>query len=179
MSLNMRTKTAFITHCALFAALTAVFSQISFPAGPFPFSMGLFAVMICGGMLKPLPAFVTQAVYLIIGAVGLPVFSGFRGGIQCLLGPTGGFLIAYPFAAMIVSLCFSAGKKRLPLSMLGYASALALCYVSGAAWYSLVSEVNFLSAVTVTVLPFLIPDALKAVCAHIISSLVTARLRIR
>ena len=173
----MKRKALFLTQCAMFAALTAVFSQISFPAGPFPFSMGIFAVMLCGGMLKPLPAFVSQAVYLFIGGVGLPVFSGFQGGVQCLFGPTGGFLLTYPLCALIISALIRKGRPL--ISALGYGAALLLCYGVGAGWYALISGVDFLAAATVTALPFVIPDVIKAVAAHIISSLTAVRLRLR
>ena len=130
-------------------------------------------------MLRPMPAFVAQTVYLFIGAVGLPVFSGFQGGAQYLMGPTGGFLLAYPLSALIISLFISRWKGRPLFSVFGYALAMAVCYCFGAGWYTIMSGSDLWAAVTVTVVPFIIPDIIKCIFAHLISSVTVSRLRLR
>ena len=96
-------RTVQITQIALFAALTAVFSQISFPVPmtPIVFTMGVMAVYLTAALLPKWQAFLALIVYLLLGAIGLPVYSGFHGGIGTLLGPTGGYLMAYPIMAFL------------------------------------------------------------------------------
>lgn len=86
-------RTRRLTLTALFAALTAVLSQISFPIPftPIVFTMGVMAVYLTAALLPKWNALLAQLVYLLLGAVGLPVFSGFNGGVGAILGPTGGY----------------------------------------------------------------------------------------
>ncbi|MFV0412405.1 MAG: biotin transporter BioY, partial [Oscillospiraceae bacterium] len=90
-----KSKTGQMVFAALMAALIAVLAQIMVPIGPVPFSMAIFGVFFAGAMLPPLAASASIAVYLLLGIVGLPVFTGFKGGPQVLLGPTGGYLAGY------------------------------------------------------------------------------------
>ena len=90
--MNRTVKT--MIYCALFAALTAVCSQLAIPIQPVPINLALLSVYIAGGLLGGGMGAASQAVFLLIGAVGVPVFAGFRGGVQALVGPTGGYLIA-------------------------------------------------------------------------------------
>ena len=86
----MKTKT--IAVCAIFAAIMCVFSVITVPIGPVPVTLGFFGVMITSVILGARRGAVSVAVFILMGAVGLPVFSGFKGGFEVLLGPTGGCL---------------------------------------------------------------------------------------
>lgn len=90
---------------AMFAAITAVASQIIFPLGftPVPFSCAMIAIYLCGALLDPRTAFFSQLAYLLAGAAGAPVFSYFSGGLHKLAGPTGGYLFVYPLMALAVS----------------------------------------------------------------------------
>lgn len=172
---SMNSRVALITRCALFAAVTALTSQIAFPLGGFPFSMGIFGVMMCGALLSPTAALLSQTAYLLLGAVGLPVFASFQGGLQHILGPTGGFLIAYPLVALIVSLLCRNGALK---QILGYGVALCACYLFGAGWYALSGGVSFLAALGVTVLPFIIPDVIKAFLCALLSGAIGKRIKL-
>ena len=97
--MNRTVKT--MIYCALFAALTAVCSQLAIPIQPVPINLALLSVYIAGGLLGGGMGAASQAVFLLIGAVGVPVFAGFRGGVQALVGPTGGYLIGYAAAAFV------------------------------------------------------------------------------
>ncbi|HBY72577.1 MAG TPA: biotin transporter BioY, partial [Lachnospiraceae bacterium] len=81
----------------MFTAVICVLSQISIPTQPIPFTLALFAIFLTGALLPPRAAFLSVFVYLLLGAFGLPVFAGFKGGIHVLTGMTGGYLMAYPF----------------------------------------------------------------------------------
>lgn len=168
-----------LTRIALFAAVTAVLSQISIPLpfSPVPITLSIVAVMLAGGLLSPSQAILSQTVYLLIGAVGAPVYSEMRGGISILFGPTGGYLMAYPFMAFMIA---SAAKQfprhklaALTISMLG---SLLICYGLGTPWLAYSAGLSFKSALMAGALPFVPLDVFKAVCCALISRSVGSRL---
>ena len=173
--------------CGLFAAITAILAPISIPIGAVPITIGVFAVLLAGAVLKPGYAFLSQVVYLLIGAVGLPVFSGFSGGIQKIAGPTGGYLIIYPvmawLAALVTQAAFKkiAGKNKAALRTIGVFCGMlvsvALCYVTGTLWYSLQSGTSVMQAAAVTAVPFIPWDILKCAAASLIGVTVKATIR--
>ena len=140
--MNRTVKT--MIYCALFAALTAVCSQLAIPIQPVPINLALLSVYIAGGLLGGGMGAASQAVFLLIGAVGVPVFAGFRGGVQALVGPTGGYLIGYVAAGM------------------------AACYALGTAWYCVQSGTPALAALSTCVFPFLPGDAVKIAAAALL-----------
>lgn len=153
---------------ALFAALTAVFSQISIPVGPVPVNLALLAVFICGGALGWKRGTVSVAVYILLGVAGVPVFSGFQGGVARLAGPTGGYIIGYLFAVFIVGImCDKLGRKIrvLPVSMV---IGLAVCYAFGTVWFMISTGTGLAKSLMVCVIPFLIGDAAKIIAATLV-----------
>jgi biotin transport system substrate-specific component len=161
-------KTKQLTFIGVFAAVTAVCSQISFPL-PFttvPFSLSIFAVFLCGAVLSPLEAFAAQGVYLLVGAVGLPVYAQFTGGAGILFGMTGGYLIAYLFMAPIIAFAAKMFKKHLfPALIAGMTLALLLCYLFGTVWFMIVTQSTWIAAFTSCVVPFILPDCIKIITA--------------
>lgn len=107
-------KTTYMALCGLFAALTAVCSYISIPLGftPVPVNLATLAVFLAGGLLGKKYGTVALSVYVLLGAVGLPVFSEFRGGLGVIAGPTGGYIIGYIAAAFLVGLIIETGLGR-------------------------------------------------------------------
>ena len=95
-----------IALCGLFAALTAVCAQISIPIGPVPINMAHLSVFMAAGILGSKYGALSQVVYLCLGAMGLPVFSGFMGGLGRLTGPTGGYIVGYVVTAFDVGFLF-------------------------------------------------------------------------
>ena len=91
-----------VAICGMFAALTAASAQIAIPIGPVPFTLQVLAVILTGFLLGPYLGFWAQLIYLLVGALGLPVFAGLRGGMAHLYGPTGGYLVAFPISALVV-----------------------------------------------------------------------------
>ncbi len=157
-----------LVFCALFAALTAVASQLSIPIGPVPINLATLAVFLAGGVLGARYGAVSQGVYLLIGAAGLPVFANFKAGVAALAGPTGGYLIGYVAAAWLIGLlCSRFGRK--PAKLAGIlCTGLALCYLLGTAWFIFVTKSGLWSALTLCVLPFLIGDAVKIAAAVVL-----------
>ncbi|MCL2351592.1 MAG: biotin transporter BioY [Firmicutes bacterium] len=168
--------------CAIFAALTAVLAQVSVPApGGVPVTMQTFAVLLAGIALGSRKGFAATAVYLLLGAAGLPVFAGFSGGFQKFAGPTGGFLLSFPvtaFAAgLSAELIYDRLKGRLGLLFcsLGVLAAVAVNYACGMAVYCAVTGAGPAKAAAVCVLPFIVPDLLKAAGAVAVGTAVRDR----
>ena len=152
---------------ALSAAFIAICAWLTVP-GPVPFTMQTMAVVMVAALLGPLKGFLAVLVYLLLGAVGVPVFSGFRGGVQALAGPTGGYLVGFLFTALLSGWLSGRSEKLLPM-VLGMAAGIAVCYVFGTAWFGLFFANGGLGKILMTcVVPFLIPDALKIALAAIL-----------
>lgn len=151
----------------LATGLVAICAHIALPLGlPVPVTMQTFAVLLLGLLLAPGPAFACLALYLMEGAVGLPVFSPHGpGGIAQLLGLTGGYLLSYPFAAATASLLYRRlrGSFLAALAASGLASILILA--AGATWLGLLSHLKFSLVFAQSVAPFLPGDALKILAA--------------
>ena len=165
-------QTKHLALCALFAALTAVCSQIQIPLPAIPINLALFAVHLCAALLAPRYAALSMAVYILLGAVGVPVFSGFRGGLDALLGPTGGYILGFLATAPITGLMMGDGKLRrlIPAMVLG----LLACYVFGTAWFMVVytrntGAIGLWTALGWCVFPFILPDAAKMALAALVA----------
>ena len=163
----MRTKD--LTAAALLAALAAVCAQLILPT-PWgvPMSLGTLGVFLAAGLLGAKGASVSMLIYLALGAVGVPVFAGFRGGLGVLAGPTGGYLVGYlALAALGGALCdrLPESKYRLPLA---FACGLAACYALGTLWFAASTETPIMSALMICVLPYLPADAVKIAVAAVL-----------
>ena len=117
--------------CSLFAALTAVCAWISIPVFDIAFTLQTLSVFLCLGLLGGRRGFAAVLIYLLLGVAGLPVFSGFKGGVGTLLGVTGGYLCGFLAAALLYRLLEPAGK--LPAMIAGQLA----CYLCGSLWFYL------------------------------------------
>jgi len=164
-----------IILCGLFCAMTAVCSIFSLPLpfSPVPVSLATFAVFLAGGLLGAKYGALSQTVYLLLGAVGVPIFHNFTGGLGILTGPTGGYLVGYIAMAFICGLfcpqilkksSFSKGKNFI---LIGAALLAAnfLCYALGTLWFMFVSGTNAAAAIVTCVLPFIPADLFKIAAA--------------
>lgn len=163
-----------MARVALMAAFTAVAAQIVIPVPPVPFTLQVFAVVLSGLLLGPRYGALAMGIYLLIGAVGAPVFFGFQGGIGHILGPTGGYLVSYPIAAAVAGLAASAAsnttrKKALWKSFLAGAAALAVIYASGVTWLMVLTQIPFLAALAQGILPFVLFDLIKITLAAVVA----------
>ncbi len=164
------TRIAWNTPVAVVAgtALVALCAHIAIPLGftPVPVMANPFAVLLLGLLLSPGAAFACLSLYLLQGAVGLPVFSPHGlGGVAQLLGPTGGYLMAYPFAAALTSLLYRRGNRSFlrATSAAGLGGLLVLA--TGAVWLGLIGHVGFPAVLAASVIPFLAGDAIKVIAA--------------
>ena len=163
-----------MVFCALFAALIVVFAQIQVPLpGLVPISLATFGVMMAGLLLGWKFGLMAVAVYVLLGAVGVPVFAGFKGGIAALTGPTGGYIIGYLPYAVLAGL----PVKKAQESFWGRLALLALgtlaCYALGTAWFMHATKRTLGESMGLCVLPFLPGDAVKMA----LSSFLAPRLR--
>lgn len=153
-------KTKKLARIALGAATLTLCAWIAIPT-PVPFTMQSMAVLTVAALLGPKAGCACVAVYLLLGAVGMPVFSGFRGGVQTLLGPTGGYLIGFLLCAFLTGLISQKGRSRHTLAA-GMALGMLACYGFGTAWYAIGYGAGNVAAILMTcVVPFLLPDVLK------------------
>lgn len=158
-----------ITMMALFTAVMAVCSWISIPAAV-PFTLQTFAVFLTAGLLGGRRGTLTVIVYLLLGAIGIPVFSGFTGGIGHLAGPTGGYIIGFIFSALVMWAAEKLFGKSIPVLAASMAVGLIVCYAFGTAWFKVVyarttEPIGLMTALGWCVFPYIIPDALKIAAA--------------
>lgn len=154
---------------AVCAAVMAVCSWISIPAAV-PFTMQTFGVFLAVGLLGGRNGTLAVCIYLLLGAVGLPVFSGFRGGLGHMLGATGGYIIGFLFSALIMWLMERILGRSMKTLVLSMVAGLLVCYAFGTAWFIMVytrdsGPVGVITALTWCVIPYIIPDALKIALA--------------
>lgn len=156
--------------CGGFAALLTICAWISVPFGAISFTMQTFGVLLALGLLGGKWGSISILVYLLLGAIGAPVFSGFQGGFGVLLGATGGYLTGFLFSALIFWLITAIfpGNKGLFWAML---AALPVCYLFGSLWYAYfyAQGAALTEILTLCVLPYIIPDILKLFLAYFLT----------
>lgn len=155
------------------AAVIAVCSQISVPT-VVPFTMQTFAVFTIVGLLGIWQGTCAVCVYIALGAIGVPVFSGFRGGISALTGATGGYIIGFVALALIMGAIIKIKPGSRAWAFVGMALGLFVCYAFGSAWFYFVyagrgEARSIWSILASCVFPYLVPDAAKAVLAEMIT----------
>jgi Uncharacterized conserved protein len=175
----MKHTTAKLTLCALFAALSAILSQIAIPIGPVPINLTHISILTAAGLLGWKYAALSQLAYVAMGAVGLPVFSNFSGGMHKIAGPTGGFIIGYIVCALVTAAIIDFGdngrsRGGTPMKILlpAMAAGWILTYALGSLWFMAVMHASLSTALMTCVAPFLIGDAAKtAISAVLINRL--------
>ena len=171
-----------LVQTALMAALIAIGAFITIPLGPVPFTMQNFFIFMAGLLLIPKLAGLSVLIYVIIGLIGLPVFAGFTGGPQMIFAPTFGFLISFIIAAVLISK-LAYGEKKFTKILGVLILAEVLFYVIGLPYmYIILTKVNgtpmtFQSTLAAGMIPFLIPDLLKAVLAALIAPKILTSLK--
>lgn len=160
---------------AIFAALICVAAPfaVPMPGSLVPVSLGTFAIYLTGAMLGAKRGTVAVAVYIMLGAVGLPVFTGFMGGFAKVLGPTGGYIVGYIPLVLLTGIFADIARLLVPVGMV---LGTAVMYAFGTVWYMIMNGVAFVPALLSCVVPFLIGDTIKIVVATALSVPLKARL---
>lgn len=180
MKLQWKSRLHRMVVAGVFAALLAVLSQVSIPLPTgIPVTLQTFAVALCGFALGPGLGAAAVGVYLALGAVGVPVFAGFSGGIGSFVGMTGGYLWAFLPMAFLCGL--GARQKNRALALTVGFLGLAVCHLCGSFQFALVSAVSPWNAFLLASAPYLLKDAASLVVAYlaaaaILRSLEKARL---
>lgn len=160
-------KTTRLMLAALFTALTAICAYVSIPLPftPVPVTLATLAVTLSGALLGPKYGVLSQVVYLLLGAAGVPVFHNFTGGLGILTGPTGGYLIGYLTMAFLTGLILGLAKKDTSLPVIAVAMIVGLCscYLLGTVWFMVSSGTALVPSLLSCVIPFLPGDALKTI----------------
>lgn len=165
----MKTKTKIITYIAIFSALICVLSVVAFPT-PWgvPFTLQTFIISLAGFTLGKKYGTLCVLIYLLIGAIGLPVFAGFTGGVGKFVSVTGGFLYGFIF------LCFFCGYNKLIFAFLG----LFICHLLGVLQFSFLTKNTILNSVLVVSLPYVIKDLLSLVLAYFVGKKIKKHINI-
>lgn len=155
-----------LARCALFVAAMTVCAWLAFPVPPVPFTLQSFALFLTLLLMGGKYGSLVCTVYLLLGVAGAPVFSGFRGGVGAILGPTGGFLIGFLVCSLFYWLVtyLLTDRAKLPALILGW----LLCYATGTAWLLCCYPAGSLSlwaALSQYVVPFVLPDGVKLALA--------------
>lgn len=171
-----RFRTLDLAYIALFAVLTAICAWISTPKTPIsvPFTLQTFALFATLTILGGRRGLWAVLVYLLMGLVGLPVFSGFQGGPGVLLGATGGYIIGFIGSALIYWLITAKLGGSLPVAACACVLGMAVYYAFGTAWFlvlytSTKGPISLMSALTACVFPFVVPDLAKIALALLLS----------
>ena len=160
----MRNSSKTMVLCSLFAALIAVCAWISIPVGDISFTLQTLGIFLSLGLLGGKRGCAAIAIYLLLGAAGMPVFSGFRGGLGALIGVTGGFLWGFLFCGLT---CWALERfGKLPAMIAGQ----LICYLCGCIWFYLYAGGGLWVILLRCVVPFLIPDAAKLYLAYVLTS---------
>ena len=157
---------------AIMTALTCILAPFSLPIGPVPISLTnlviYFSLYLLGWKLGTL----SYVIYLLIGLVGVPVFSGFTAGPAKLFGPTGGYLIGFIPMAIIAGIVIDKYTEKWLLCLLAMIVGTIVCYALGTAWLAYEAEMTFQAALMAGVIPFIIGDIAKMIVAIIVAPMI-------
>ena len=162
-----------IAYIGLFVAVIAVCSWISIPTAV-PFTMQTFSIFVTIGLLGMYRGTIAILAYILLGAIGVPVFAGFTGGMGALLGNTGGYIIGFIASGILAGLIIKQFGRKPVVMFLGMAAGLVACYAFGTAWFMYfytrtAGAIGIMTALSWCVIPFIIPDLVKITLAIIIT----------
>ena len=181
-SVMTKNKTLDMVYIAMFTVLIAICSWISIPT-TVPFTLQTFGVFVTVGVLGGKRGSLSVLIYLLLGAIGIPVFAGFTGGMGIVLGSTGGYIIGFLLSALLMwGMEKLLGKKTWVLA-LSMVLGLLVCYIFGTIWFMLVytretGAIGLRTALGWCVFPFVIPDLGKIVLALLICKLLAKVIKV-
>ena len=162
-----------LVFTALMAVIIAVCSWISIPT-TVPFTLQTFGVFMAVGLLGGKKGTISVLVYILLGAVGVPVFAGFSGGIGVLFGTTGGYIVGFLLSGLVYWAMTAAFGEKLPIMIIAMVLGLLVCYAFGTAWFMIVyakntAPIGLMTALGWCVFPFIIPDCIKIALAIVLT----------
>lgn len=159
-----------LTLVGLMAAVLCILGPwtVHIPISPVPISLGMLGVYFVTTVLGMRLGTASVVIYILLGLIGIPVFTGFTAGPGKLLGPTGGYIIGYIFMALICGLFVDRFSKSLPLYFLGMLLGTAVCYFFGTLWLAHQMQYTFFQALMAGVIPYIPADLVKLIAARAI-----------
>ena len=156
-----------ITRISALVALVAIFSQISLPMPHgIPLTMQVFAIVLISQLLKPFHAFICITIYILLGIFGVPVFANFSGGIERILGPTGGFIFGFYILSYILYLSQKANKScKIFFTLI----AVIIFHLIGVVQYSIVMKTTIINSIIIVSIPYFLKDIILIYVAILIS----------
>lgn len=161
-------KTGKLTYVSLMTAILCIAAPVSVNIGQIPVSLSTFFIYLFIYISGWRYSTVSVCVYIAIGTVGFPVFSGYTGGIAKLLGPTGGYIAGYIFIALIGGFLTEKAGRSFAATLVSYIAATAVLYIFGTAWFIVIMKTDILAALSICVFPFIIFDLIKIVLGIIV-----------
>ncbi len=161
-------KTSRMIKIALFASLVSVLSYVTIPIPPVPFTAQTLGVMLVGLVLAPIDALISIIIFILLGVIGIPVFSGGSSGIGVLFGPTGGYIFGFLASAGFISYFKGNGKDFKRNLIVTFLGGIGIVYLIGVPWLSFSLNMDIIKAMKIGALPFLIGDSIKVILASII-----------
>ena len=161
---------------ALMAAVTCILAPLSIPIGPIPISLTNFAIYLSLYLLNWKMGTLSYIIYLLVGLVGLPVFSGFTGGVGKLAGPTGGYIIGFIPMAIICGFAFEKFSNR-GMQIVVLAIGTIVAYIFGTAWLAIEAHLTFYQALLAGVIPYIPGDLVKIILVVLAGPIVKKRLQ--
>ena len=176
MEKTKKINTRQLTLVGVIAAVTCILGPLSLPIGIVPISLTNLVIYFAVYVLGRKRGTLSYIVYLFIGLIGLPVFSGFSGGFTKLFGPTGGYLIGFIFMAFISGIFIDKFSSKIYMCFLGMILGTIATYIFGTAWLAYQAHITFNAALAVGVLPFIPGDIVKIIIASFIGPQIKKRL---
>ena len=162
----------------LFTAVIVIMAQIVIPM-PFgvPFTMQTFAITLAGIVLGSKNGSIASIIYVMLGAIGLPVFANFTGGWQSIAGPTGGFILSFPLMTYVIGLGVELRSQWKGFSIVALVLGTCLNLFCGALMFSAITGSPLVAAVTACIVPFIPATVIKAVLAYVLGFNIRRRLQ--
>ncbi|MFA9464211.1 MAG: biotin transporter BioY [Velocimicrobium sp.] len=173
MNTKQHSKTVEMVYIALFSVIITICSWISIPFAV-PFTLQTFAIFAALGLLGGKRGTLSVIVWLLLGAIGIPVFSGFTGGLGVLFGSTGGYILGFVLIGIIYSIITYFFGTKVPIMILAMLIGLFVCYTFGTVWFILIytkskGAIGVITALSWCVFPFIIPDFFKMALAILLT----------
>ncbi len=163
-----------IALMALFVVLLSISAWIKIPVGPVPVTLQTLVVFLAAAILGPKRGAIAVASYIALGFAGLPLFSGFAGGSAAIMGATGGYLVGFILSALATGTIVCKLGKSVPVLAAAMLTGLAICYAFGTVWFMAISGASASYVMSVCVVPFIVPDAIKIALAISVVKLIGA-----
>lgn len=160
----------------IMAAVISILGPLSLPIGLIPISLTTFAILMAVYTLGMKKGTISVFIYILLGLVGLPVFSGFSSGPAKLLGPTGGYIIGYVFMALAAGFFIDRYFNKWYMCCIGMVISTAFCYGIGTTWLAYQANISASAALTAGVIPFIPGDLIKIILALVIGPQIRKRL---